>query len=1388
MSTSLEEMQQRLGQGTSGNTSNTSSDPKPAAAASGSTTIAEMQKRLYPDAPSKTQIVEGALKDSAKEIVAKGKEALGVLYKSAVKPYLDNYKQASQDYLQTVKDDKTQADNAPSLIHAAKSAMDVLSGPFVLPMSVTQTGIIEPLKAGLAKLGSLVANVAAEDDTRTPQQKREGEPIKRPKIDWAVHKADVAQTVQGINEGLDILHQSIWMAVGGDELGLPKEGFKEPLLDTTENAIRVQRREAGLTPTEGKPHITLAQAQAGIRQHTAALLEPKIEVNDSALSRWNLLSTGEKVRKPAVDAHAKGWDEVEAGHEASDPLQTAKATLATLDEKITPKLRVIAMTGSGETGANVLDHLMDAVKSTPGAELWGKVIEGLKSKVADVSVHFSHQLSDELQEELGGNIAGYYSRQHHFVHIGLEDSRGAVFHTVIHELEHAGTARFVHDNPKHPLVQRLNAVVQEVKKRALRMNELHANASLKSAQLMHYGLTNAKEFLSELSSNVTFNDFLTRSEAYKSDNWKNINVFHHIADLMRRMLGIKDKNATPLIHEAMVLRDAIREKQAGIGPVQAVRHMASDAMMGALEFKQKDIAAAEKKLGGWATDVLKVLNPEAIGDRSRAAGAIVAKAIADRVRSTTAFTRNSATRRLWWESHKDSVTGFITRFEKGDQFLDDPEQARIAERYRQWNGQIFIQDVSNAIAYDPRDNYLYHSFEDSDEVEKWADQKWGRKWGDPGFMKERQFSMYQEAIDAGFKPRFDNPEDLMLARQHASDIAASKVQALEELQRFGLAVKKPKGVVNFKAAFGGQPRRSPNGDNFMVHNDAAQIMFNAFDSKSLWAMRNVAGDAFRSMMAVKNRIIPLRLGFSLFHALHVTHIANADMLAMTSKGVLSGKIGVVRAGLEFAQAAPLIVNAWKNARAGAGIVEAWMGKIKDEDLSDADRQNLTYMSEGGFIPTMDHHWNTGAIAQFKKGIAQAKGGMVGKGGAKALWHAPWALMEGLQAPLFQQWIPNLKAASFIKGASEAMRDDPTLADNALKRRMAFRRISQSVDNRYGEMNYETLLWQKWAKDLAVLNTLSLGWQLGFIREYGGGALDLGQFAVRGDRMQAIREGKLDRALFASTYTMTALGYGGLLTWAMTGSPPDSLTDYILPRTGGKAQDGSPARVNTMFYTREFASIYKHVQAKGLREGMTELVESKASGVIGLFSELAKGVNSFGQEIRDPAAPGYQQIEQSLAYVMSDMEPIAFKNAGDTPGSTAMSVAGFTPAPAFMTDSKTVGRIKNSYDKFVQPQEKPYDRLVRSSDFQKLKKDFAAGKPIGKQLDQMSEGENLSGKEQRAMIKDLNDQGPPALWMFKRLPWEQQKIILDTMEPNERAQYLPHSNKQHLRMHYAAPSP
>ena len=182
--------------------------------------------------------------------------------------------------------------------------------------------------------------------------------------------------------------------------------------------------------------------------------------------------------------------------------------------------------GKPTTGGELLEQLGNVTKQVKGAEPWTAVIEGLKKYVSDVPVHIQYELPEWTKTAGGDPIAGYYDAESHSAHISILNA-SSPFHTTIHELEHAATALYVRQNPEAPLVKRLGLVLQEAKKRALRMGKLGRDGD--SSKLTHYGLTNPREFLSELKSNPRFVDFLSRSEAYASKSWKSVNIFNHLA-------------------------------------------------------------------------------------------------------------------------------------------------------------------------------------------------------------------------------------------------------------------------------------------------------------------------------------------------------------------------------------------------------------------------------------------------------------------------------------------------------------------------------------------------------------------------------------------------------------------------------------------------------------------------------------------------------------------------------------------------------------------------------------------------------------------------------------------------------------------------------------------
>jgi hypothetical protein len=801
------------------------------------------------------------------------------------------------------------------------------------------------------------------------------------------------------------------------------------------------------------------------------------------------------------------------------------------------------------------------------------------------------------------------------------------------------------------------------------------------------------------------------------------------------------------------------------------------------------------KLTEYYSQILRTFNPEGLSQHAKTTAAVVAKSIAQQMQRDSAFYHQALKRRAFWDRRITEAPEFIRKMESGEKF-NDPVLNEAAQAYRAWNERIAKQEATSGIKYESVDNYLYQLFDNGDAVASYFERKYGSKWNDPKFIKDKNLKLYDEAVKAGFKPKFHNPEDIMLARQHAADIATMRVGILEELATTGLAQKVGKSGQR-PEGFPSNQWRSPNGESYWVHDSANAILHNAFNTKSLWTMQGIAGDAFRGAMFLKNTIVPIKLALSLFHPLHVATIDNATGMVRASKELLSGKMSPAKYVKEMVRAAAYVDLAKETGgqlasavgfkpTGGNRLLKVYQGLIPEAKLTPVDKQALTFMAEGGFIPEMSSQYRTNAISNFTAAVRRRS--------LKAAWHLPFAAIMSIQKPMFEIWIPSLKIASYLRDVQTAIKTDPTLLNNPVKRQVAFRRLAKSVDNRYGEMAYNTLFWNRWVKDLAVANTLSLGWQMGFIREYGGGMMDLGHTVTKqGSVIQKAKTGMLDRPLFVTYYTVQSLAYGGLLTWALSGEEPKELLDYTFPKNGEINPDESPQRMNTMFYPREFIAIYKHMENEGVLPGLGHLAANKASGVLGMTTMWATGVNGFGQEIRDPDAPALRKVEQTLRNTLFELEPISVgairEQVTENPlKSSALAVAGFNPAPKYVTATKTESRIRGTFRKYFSATQTPYDKAMFSESRRELQRAFDNGdqERFSIVLDKMYEEFQLTPRELRKLENSVVNREEPLLNMFQRLTWQQQKKILDGMTEEEREVYLPMANKEHLRYSYEPP--
>jgi hypothetical protein len=1296
----------------------------------------------------------------------KGKTlAAGDIARGAAAPakdYWSHFTDLSNRYLSETKKDFVDTDKQETIMgqlsSAAKGWLDLAGA------------VWSPVEAGVDEFASHPIQQAV----KLAGEKIEKAAPEKAASNATITKADVRRTVEGLNQFIDIGLQTGAGMIGG-EGSVAGRGLRTA--EEVGEAGRLASKEPEiLGPTQEKPRLRVVGADAASGKPRVRAISPeeasaKVAQTVQEIHQDHALETSKALQVPSQafqewgDLHYKMQGTYQRALISGEEIPAHKL----LDEMIASTPKQVA-------------PLKDSLQTAQASYL-RPYLEKLRQYVDNVPVKIAEQLEDS-EGQLHNEFGGLYRPGTHDVQVRADFPNPFMTHAAVHELTHAATVRFMQKFPNHPLVKEVDQLRREVQEHMVRTDP---SADVMSVRKQHYGMTNAREFVAEAMTNTKFQRTLSKVKS------SGVSVFNKLATILARMFGMKLGEAT-LLHRAMqTTEDLMKAQKEHFSTKDKVVIPGQDAPISLKEFSEsvkiskpgRMASATASRLAGYIDELLRAVAPETRSDAAKTAGAVIASRIAEKVHATAAWATGSRARLNFWQGNLEKSREFISYFERGAKFKD-PVYAKIAEAYREWSHQIFERDtLQTGIKYEARDNYLTHIFEDEVGVADFFAQKFGKRWGDPGFTKDREFNLYEEAVKAGYTPRFTNPEEIMLARQYASDIAHMQVGILEDLTKAGLATKHERGMKMDLTRY--TQRRGPNGERYWIDNGAFQVLHNAFDSTSLWSTKGMLGDAYRGFMWLKNSIVPIRLAISGFHALHVVGIDNAASIQMALKGILSGTTSTPKALGQIVRSGLLYESLAKNPRLGSRLVKVWDGKITGKDLTEADTQALQNMIEGGFVPKMSQVYRTNADKSFMNALRSHQP-------LKAAWHAPWALLSTLNKPLMEHWIPNLKAASYTRQTALALKTDSRLLDNPLARQLAFRKIAKSVDNRYGEMSYDTLFWKRWIKDLAVANTLSLGWQMGFIREYGGGALDIGQFVKGSDKLARVRRGNLDRPLFVAAYTTTALAYGGLMTYALSGESPKSLMDYIFPVTG-KNPDGTPQRVNTMYYTREFGSVYKHMENEGVVSGLSDLVASKGSGVVGLVGEWARGVNQYGQEIADPDAPFFKNLEQKLAYTLTDLEPISTKaireQVGDEPvKGTVLNLAGFTPAAKFLTDTKTEAHIKIAYGKYVAPKQTPFDRAQYSDDFRQLKKSYdSEDEGFGDKMDAMEEKFGLNSDDRGKLMRRLRSDVPSTIRQFEQIgreSWQEQKKLLDSMTPEEREIYIPHSDKKHLRSHYEAP--
>jgi hypothetical protein len=362
--------------------------------------------------------------------------------------------------------------------------------------------------------------------------------------------------------------------------------------------------------------------------------------------------------------------------------------------------------------------------------------------------------------------------------------------------------------------------------------------------------------------------------------------------------------------------------------------------------------------------------------------------------------------------------------------------------------------------------------------------------------------------------------------------------------------------------------------------------------------------------------------------------------------------------------------------------------------------------------------------------------------------------------------------------------------------VALTEIAKSIDNRFGEMFYGGLFWNRYVKDASIGSFLSLGWNLGFAREFLGAGIEgvtrPARMIIPGLKPSVTRQTALDatnKIAFATLYMGTAAAIGGMMTKMLSGEDPKDINDYIFPRVGGTNPDGSPRRLTTMTYTREIPMLMKHVEEHGgvgtfgggMMAGAWDMVWNKM--LLQPFKELYDNRSYYGKEIYDTNAPGYEQLMEMGKHIWGNqLSPMSVTGAkksqetGGMPHEAVLSLMGFGPAPSYAEKSAMQNRIGALFQAHVAPGSRPYEEEANTTARLQARNDILIAKQRGdreKLVEAIVAARKAGLKD--PYIKETIAGVSGDQKMFKRLPDTDQTHLLNSASKDEVKRYLPHAH-------------
>lgn len=617
-----------------------------------------------------------------------------------------------------------------------------------------------------------------------------------------------------------------------------------------------------------------------------------------------------------------------------------------------------------------------------------------------------------------------------------------------------------------------------------------------------------------------------------------------------------------------------------------------------------------------------------------------------------------------------------------------PEFRRLAEGLKLETQQITARLQTLGVLDNAKEDYLGRMWKPrGEQVDKDTEGKVLAKLsqkapltGSKSFLKQRYYDTWAEARAAGLEPVFDNPVDAHLFKLgemnkfYAGTTLARDVKA-SGIVGFYKVGGAPEGMMELQGPEFHRKTRdvtNPDGTTHTVPEGAwygpegLARVFNNYQSTGL--NQTIFREPYQAMRSVGNAMNMLQLGLSAFHPVATTIEAQVTRLGIAIDNAVAGNYGKA---VKEALGAISPTNWVTHPMEGDRLLKALLNPA--DAIPEMKRIVDAFGTAGGrvwmeriFRPTDEgaiKFWKSGA---FGSALRQAALHYPDSRTRQAL-NIAGRCLESVSAPIMDELVPRQKLGAFSMLAKDWMERNPEASSDDTKFVRAMQDIGETVDNRFGEMVYDNLFWSRTLKDISHLVVRSVGWNMGTLREIGGGAAEAAHFALAKAGGQEAEWSRRMSYLIALP-VMTGL-YGAMYQYLATGQGPqgddveDRIKDLLFPRTGLVRNDGAPERISIPSYVKD---VYAWSQRP------TQTAKNKLHPLISTMAQAWDGRDFYGNIIANRDDPAVQQVEDALGWALSTIEPFSiqasarmFKERSGV--QAAMGMLGFNPAPGYIAN-------------------------------------------------------------------------------------------------------------------------